>query len=155
VFVQDFQIVDRPYEEAVERLRADPKGLLTEALGAARVEGEHLWPRVGPPGWPAALAKTVEIGLGPIRVHGDTTLLAFTWDSPGAPSLFPHFDADLEVAPLGIQRTEVVIRARYDPPGGVIGRGADRLVFHRISDSMVRAFLLKVCAGLGGKAADG
>lgn len=155
MFVQDFQIVDRPYEEVVERLRADPEGLLTAALGAARVEGEHLRAHVGPPSWPAALAKTVEVGLGPIRILGDTTLMAFTWDSPGAPSLFPHFDADLEVAPLGIQRTEVVVRARYDPPGGVIGRGADRLVFHRISDSMVRAFLVQVCAGLDGRIAGG
>lgn len=148
VFVQDFRLVEAPYEEAVLRLRRDPVGLVGDCLGAAKEEGERLRARVGPRGWPAVLAKTVEVRIGSLRPVGDGTVLAFGWQSTGAASLFPLLDADLEVAPLGSQETQVTLRARYEPPGGALGRRADDLLLYRVAESTLRAFLARLCEGL-------
>jgi hypothetical protein len=154
VFVQDFQVVEDPYEEVLSQLRRDPAGLLGDALGAAQREGERLRARVGPRSWPAVLAKTVEVHVGPLRPVADGTVLSFGWASRGAASLFPMLDADLEVAPLGSGETQVTLRARYEPPGGALGRRADELLLHRVAESTLRVFLSRLCEGLerGGSA---
>ncbi len=151
MFLQDFQEVDRPWEVVVARLTADTDALLAGALDTARSEDEQLRARVGPPGWPAMLAKTVAIHPGSVRSYGDTVLLAFSWEATTGTSLFPRLDADLEVAPMGPGRTQLALRARYEPPGGALGRGVDQLLLHRLAESTIRAFLLRICAGLTGE----
>ncbi len=99
------------------------------------------------------LAKTVEVTFGPVRSHSDVTLLAFTWQATGSGSLFPALDADLELSPLGEGRTELTLRGRYQPPGGVIGRRIDELLLHRLADATVRAFLSSLAARLAGPGA--
>ena len=148
MFVQDFQVIEPQYWQVVEQLTADAQALLVGALDGARSEGERLRVRVGPPGWPAIVAKTVEIHPGPLRVYGDGVLLAFSWEASGSASLFPRLDADLEVAPLGAEGTQLILRARYEPPWGVLGRGVDKVLLHRVAESTVRAFLARICAGL-------
>ncbi|MHB8245541.1 MAG: hypothetical protein ACYDGN_09335 [Acidimicrobiales bacterium] len=148
MFIQDFQVIDQPYGDVVERLRAHAARVLTDAIGTAQQEGDRLRTRVGPSSWPAPLAKTVEIRPGTLRDHADGVIQPFVWDSPRATSLFPRLDADLEVAPFGTEQTRVTLRGRYEPPGGLIGRGADQLIFHRIAEATLRSFLLQLCAGL-------
>lgn len=148
VFVQDFQLIDRPYNVVVGRLRDDPSALLADALGSARTEGEHLRARVGPPGWPDVLTKTVTVHPGPLRDRGDSVLLAFAWESPHAGGLFPRLDADLEVAPFGAAGVRVTLRARYEPPGHRVGTAADQLLLHRVAESTLRAFLVRLCRTL-------
>jgi hypothetical protein len=151
MFVQDFQVVDRTYDEVQARLGDDVAGLLGRALDSARAEGENLRARVGPPSWPMLLAKTVEISPGPLRVHADRVLMAFSWEASGTSSLFPQLDADLEAAPLGADRTQLALRARYEVPGGLLGRGVDHLLLHRVAESTIRAFLNQICEALEGR----
>ncbi|HVC24416.1 MAG TPA: hypothetical protein VND23_01550 [Acidimicrobiales bacterium] len=145
MFVQDFALVDQAFDRVAARLAGEADALLGGALDSARAEGERLRVRVGPPTWPALLAKAVEIERGPVRVLTDRALLAFSWSATAAGSLFPQLDADLEAAPFGLARTEVVLRARYKPPGGAIGRGVDQLLLHRVAESTLRAFLARIC----------
>ena len=79
--------------------------------------------------------------VGPVRNHGDVTLLAFSWQATGSGSLFPALDADLELSPVGDGRTEMTLMGRYQPPGGALGRRVDELLLHRLADATVRAFL--------------
>lgn len=141
MFVQDFMIVERPCAELVAEVESGASVLFRHALGEAEADLNRLRVKVGPQNWPALMAKTVDIRLGPIRRHGDLTLLAFSWHATGTASLFPALDADLEISPLGDHRSELALRGRYDPPGGVLGRSADRLLLHRLADATVRAFL--------------
>ncbi|MDA8291331.1 MAG: hypothetical protein M0Z33_06570 [Actinomycetota bacterium] len=145
VFVLDSEVVDQAFETIVARVRTDADLLLGGALDSARAEGERLRGRVGPPGWPVAFAKEVEIERGPVRVLHDHVLLAFSWTATAAASLFPQLDADLEIAPYGLAQTEVLLRARYEPPGGTIGRGVDQLLLRRVAESTLRAFLARIC----------
>lgn len=152
MFVQDFMIIDRPSGEVVALLQGDAGSLLGEALEAAGAGLDHLRIKVGPGSWPALLAKTVKVQLGPVRRHGEVTLLAFSWQATGPGSLFPVLDADLEVSPLGDQRSELALHGRYEAPGGSLGRSVDRLLLHRLADATVRAFLSHLAARLRPKA---
>ncbi|HLG92131.1 MAG TPA: hypothetical protein VKY15_04020 [Acidimicrobiales bacterium] len=139
---------DHPACSGAGLLGSDPRALLELALDGARVEGERLRAKVGPPGWPAVLSKTVELRCGQPRAHGDALVLPFSWTASGAPCLFPRLDADLELAPLGPARTQVSLRASYRPPAGRLGQGVDRLLLHRVAESTVRAFVSTACAAL-------
>jgi hypothetical protein len=156
VFVQDFLVIDCPFERVLSLLEQarGPDALLEVALEGARAEGESLRAKVGPARWPAVLSKTVEIRSGPLRHHGDSVLVPFRWAASEGLSLFPRLDADLEVAPFGPAQAQVVLRARYEPPGGALGRGLDRVLLHRLAESTLRAFLAAICAAVD-RAADG
>jgi hypothetical protein len=148
VFIQDFQILKRPYNEIAAQMVADPRTVLGGGLDTARAAGEQLAVKVGPLRWPAVLAKTVEINLGPIRTHGDALLIGFAWRARGGLSLLPRLEADIEIAPLGPSQSEIVLRGRYEPPGGTIGEKIDELLLHRLADSTIRSFLRAVCSEL-------
>ncbi|HYA44034.1 MAG TPA: hypothetical protein VED59_00385 [Acidimicrobiales bacterium] len=141
MFVQDFMIVECSARAVVAELRAGGRAFLGEAVAVAGAGLEDLRVKVGPERWPALLAKTVEVTLGPVREHGEVTLIAFSWRATGLGSLFPLLDADLEVSPLGEDHCELALRGRYVPPGGTPGRMVDRLLLHRLADATVRAFL--------------
>jgi len=149
-FLHDFRLIECPYGEVAARLEGAPAEVLSQGLDAARREGEYLRGRVGLTGWPAFVAKTVDLAVGDIRRVDLGILLAFSWEAVGGSSLFPRMDADLEVSPFGVIGTQVVLQARYQPPGGIVGRGADR-VLHRVAESTIRAYLAGVCSALEGE----
>jgi len=149
VFVQDFQLIDRPYEATVAHLRQDPSALLAQALGAAREEGEHLRAHVAPARWPAVIATEAQVRPAPLRDRGECVLMPFEWEAPRAEGLLPRLDADLEVAPFGLGWTWVTLRARYDPTGNQSANAAEERLLQRMAESTLRAFLGGACATLG------
>jgi hypothetical protein len=149
-FVQDFTILDRPYEEVAAEVRGGIGVLLGAGIEETRAEGERLRVKVAPAGWPGVLAKTVEVRSGPVRARGNGQVVGFSWEAARGASLFPRLDADLEVAPFGIGETVLEIQARYEPPAGPLGRGSDRLLLHRLAESTVRAFLHAIASNLAG-----
>jgi len=56
--------------------------------------------------------------------------------------------ADLEIAPLDAELTQLTLRGRYEPPLGAVGRRLDRLLMHRVAEASVRAFLGRLVATL-------
>ncbi len=148
LFVQDFMMVERPCHEIVAELGDGATALFHQSLGEAEMDLDRLHLKVGPENWPVLLAKTVEVQFGPVRSHGDVTLLAFSWQATGSGSLFPTLDADLELSPVGENRTELTLMGRYQPPGGALGRRVDELLLHRLADATVRAFLSSLAARL-------
>jgi hypothetical protein len=141
VFVQDFMIVERPCDELVAELVVGAGTLFRQALGEAEVDLGQLRVKVGPESGPTLLSKTVAVHIGPLRRHGDVTLLAFSWQATGTGSLFPALDADLQLSPVGEGRSELTVQGRYEPPDGILGRRIDQFLLHRLADATVRAFL--------------
>jgi hypothetical protein len=152
LFVQDFMMVERPCHEIVAELEGGAAALFRRSLGEAEANLDRLHVKVGPENWPVLLAKTVEVRFGPVRKHGDVTLLAFTWQATGSGSLFPELDADLELSPVGDNRTELTLLGRYQPPGGAVGRRVDALLLHRLANATVRAFLSSLATTLAATA---
>ena len=86
-------------------------------LAAARVERVLL---DSEPGWLSAMAD-------PAQQRGD--------------GLLPRLDATVELGPLGEDRTQLAISARYQPPLGVVGRAVDRVLLHRVAEATLKDFL--------------
>ena len=72
------------------------------------------------------------------------TSLPLTWEPVGMEGLLPRLEANLEVGPLGQDRTQLAISARYRAPLGVVGRTLDRVLLHRVAEATVKDFLDRV-----------
>lgn len=57
-------------------------------------------------------------------------------------------DADLLLAPLGTQLTQLALRGSYRPPLGALGRAADRALLHRIAEASVKGFVDRIARAL-------
>jgi hypothetical protein len=83
----------------------------------------------------------VEIELGETMRFPSKTILPMSWRPVGGESLFPSLEADVEVAALGVKRTQLSISARYRPPLGVVGQVIDRALLHRVAEATLKDFL--------------
>jgi hypothetical protein len=75
-------------------------------------------------------------------------VLPLRWLPTDAPGLFPALEADLEVAPLPPDRTQLAMSARYLPPLGSIGKAVDRAILYRVAEATLKDFLDRVAAAL-------
>jgi hypothetical protein len=148
MFVQDFQVLDVPFEEVAGYVDAHAQTLVDSAFEGARIDGERLRTRVGPSRWPSLFSKTVEVSLAPLRLRGDSFVMSFRWSSVGGAALFPILEGELDLAPLGDSQTVLQVHGQYDPPAGSLGRHLDRLVLHRVAEATVRAFLTRACSAI-------
>jgi hypothetical protein len=120
----------------------------------ANFRGDRLLAQVGF-GDDVRIARTVAIELGaPIQMP-TKTVLPLRWQAKGASGLFPALDADLEIAPLGPERTQLAISARYVPPLGAVGRVIDRTLLFRIAEATLKDFLDRVGDAVLAETADG
>jgi hypothetical protein len=148
MLLHDFAYVPVSAERVCKRVLAEDNDWLAPLAAAAMDEGEALRLRVGPTTALPMLAKTVRCDVGQALSRGDVTVVPLTWRATGAPGLFPVLSADLEIAPLDLELTQLTIHGRYEPPLGAIGRRIDRLLMHRIAEASVRAFLRRLVATL-------
>ena len=129
---------------------ADPARVLGGPADSAYLQGELLSVRLVPSLRHPKLGKGVKVDVEPAFETKDRVVVPLHWWASGATALFPRLDADLEVAPLGPQATQLTLRGRYDPPFGVIGQQADRLLMHRIAEGCIRTFLTLTAAVVSG-----
>ncbi len=107
----------------VERaLTQAPDAWLRGLASEANHRGDTLLAEIGF-GDRIRVARTVAIELGdPVHTAGKV-VLPLRWTPTDAPGLFPALEADLEVAPLPPDRTQLAMSARYVPPLGPLGQG--------------------------------
>lgn len=87
------------------------------------------------------VARKVEIEFrDPVRMPSKT-VIPLHWGAAVAAGLFPALDADLEIAPLGPERTQLAMSARYVPPLGALGRAIDRALLFRVAEATIKDFL--------------
>jgi hypothetical protein len=90
------------------------------------------------------IARQVAIELGEVVRMPSKTVIPMRWHATGAAGLFPALDADLEIAPLGPNRTQLAMSARYVPPLGALGRAIDRAMLFRVAEATLKDFLDRV-----------
>ncbi|MDF2742413.1 MAG: hypothetical protein K0S88_3783 [Actinomycetia bacterium] len=89
-------------------------------------------------------ALLVSPALGePVRFPSMTSV-PLTWEPVGLEGLLPRLDANIELGPLGEDRTQLAISARYQPPLGVVGHAIDRVLLHRVAEATLKDFLDRV-----------
>jgi len=136
-----------PPARVEDALSGDPATWMTNLAEHANRRGDALLAEVGF-GEDLRIARTVEIRFaGSVRV-GNKTILPFRWSASGPGGVFPALDADLEVAPLGTESTQLAVSARYVPPLGKLGKLIDRAVLSRVAEATVKDFLDRVAAAV-------
>lgn len=145
VFVQYYGMVERPFAEVEADLVALGDGLDRSADVAYR-RGEDLVARVGGSG----IAKTVLLDMGSPNRGEASTSIPLVWWATGTPALFPTMEAELTVAPMGDDLTQVLFQGTYKPPLGAVGRAIDRAVLHRFAEMSVKDFVDRVVGLLSG-----
>jgi hypothetical protein len=141
MFVRYFLDLPMPYDDVEAALLEHPDTWVPGLLRAAEDRGQRLLAEVGFAVETRRIDKEVEIRIGtPYRLPSKT-LLPMAWSATGAERLFPQLDADLEVAAMGPNRTQLSISARYRPPMGAVGRALDRALLHRVAEATIKDFL--------------
>jgi hypothetical protein len=144
MFIRYYIELPLPVANVERVLVGSPAGWLSAVAGEAQARGDGLLGEVGIGPLGARLRRQVRIRLGePVRFPSMTSL-PLTWEPVGLEGLLPRLDANLELGPLGGDRTQLAMSARYRPPLGVVGQAVDRLLLHRVAEATVKAFLDRV-----------
>jgi hypothetical protein len=130
--------------EAVETaLVKAERDWLKGMLKAAGDNGERLMVEVGF-GGAIRLDRKVLVDIGqPQRVESKM-LLPISWQPASGHGLLPAMDGDIEVAPVGENRTQLAVMMQYTPPFGLAGKVADRALLHRVAEATAKDFLVGV-----------
>ena len=152
MLVSDFVQIDRPFPAVRDDLATAGPGWLANSAIAAYQEGEQLLLRVFSTLGPVRLSKRVWAELGVPVVRPDRITQPLCWRASGATGLFPSMEAELDITPMGETLTSISFHGSYVPPLGPVGRGADRMLLHRLAEASVRALLDRVARHLTGQA---
>jgi len=148
MLVYDFIHIPLPVAQVRDRLLSAVPNIWQKAAAAAYDEGEALLSRVGPFGPVPGLSKAVSVHVSNVRVRGEAFVVQLRWSASGPTELFPVMEADLEVAPLGANQSQLGFSGSYDPPLGSFGRRLDRLLLHQLAEATVRAMLSQLVEAL-------
>ncbi len=135
MFVYYFVHLPHPREE-VERALLDAVEGLPALADVAYRKGEELRARIGVGRGP--LAKSVRLHVGAPHRGEAETAVPLTWEATGPSGLFPRMEADLVVAGLGADLTQLALRGSYQPPLAGLGRAIDRALVHRVAEASVK-----------------
>jgi len=141
MFVRYYFEIDFPFDQVEQALLQSPTDWMPMVAADAEARRELLLAEVGFGRSACRLEKKVEIELGEVMRFPSKTILPMSWRPAGGETLFPSLDADIEVAALGPNRTQLSISARYRPPLGVVGRVVDRALLHRVAEATLKDFL--------------
>lgn len=147
MFIYYFVHLSRPFADVERALFGVLAGLGGWATAAYR-EGEEIRAKLAVGGERSLIAKTVHVEVGaPVRSDAEATI-PITWEATGTPGLFPKMEADLVVANLGAELTQLALRGTYKPPLGAIGRALDRTLLHRLAEASVKGFVDRIARAL-------
>ncbi len=147
MFVQYYGEVARPYDEVVDRCPLVLGQLERWARDSYR-DGEAIRAKMGPRGEDSFVAKTVQLRVGDVVESTDARRIPLTWEATGTPGLFPKMDAELVIARVAEDLTQVKIQGHYDPPLGGVGRLIDRAFLHRIAEASTKELVDQIIAEL-------
>lgn len=136
--------------EVETALLADPASWLPGLVRQAEDRGRRLLIEVGfEVDDDRRVDRQVQIEVGHSYTIPAKTMLPIAWRATGGERAFPQLDADIEIAALGANRTQLSISARYRPPLGALGRALDKALLHRVAEATVKDFLDRVGERIG------
>ena len=90
------------------------------------------------------VSKDVEVVVGEFEPAELTrSTVPIKWRAQSGRLLFPTLRAQLDIVAVGFDPplTQLVVEGTYEPPGGLIGAGADRLLLHRLAEATIYRFV--------------
>ncbi|HEX2369546.1 MAG TPA: hypothetical protein VHM94_09965 [Acidimicrobiia bacterium] len=142
-----FTDIDFPFGAAEPRLLGALPELDVLAEGAYR-DGEARRARLGVEVARVQVPAFVRLAVGmPAKGPGRLTI-PLSWTAEGPSALFPEMDADLMLATLGPDASQLSLRGSYTPPMGAVGRALDRMLMHRVAESSVKGFVDRIAESI-------
>ncbi len=151
-----YEYVNQPYERVSEALVIGGVSIFQRATTTAAVRATSI---VSTLKWKVAnveIGRDVRIKVERVNRHAhvprlaaNATTLELEWHAEKDQALFPAMHATLLVYPLSATETQLELVGSYDPPGGVVGAAADRIIGHRIAEAVAHRFLDDVATRLG------
>jgi hypothetical protein len=93
------------------------------------------------------VSRDVRIQVGDFEPRAVTrSVVPLRWQAEKGRLLFPSLTAELEVAAVVFDPplTQISVSGTYEPPLGVLGAGADRLLLHRLAEATMHRFTHEV-----------
>ncbi len=112
MFVRDFIDVPLPFEAVAPRLVRNEAWLnpiAHDALEEAAATLDALRP--DPPRQAGLPPLSVHLTRGPVRLRADSLVMPLHWETNLPASVLPGVNGDLEVSPLGQDRSQVAVSA--------------------------------------------
>ena len=110
----------------------------------ANGDGEKLLSELGLNLGKRRIGRRIKVDIGVPKTAAGLMFLPIRWRADTETGLFPTLDGDLEIATLGNAKTQLGLSANYEPPLGLVGRVADRALFHRVAEVTVKDFLERI-----------
>jgi len=139
--------VSRSFEAVRERF-ASEEAWFAPLANAAEEECEALYVRIGPSWASGRVVREVRMTLGTPSDRGVTLVVPISWQSSELPGLFPVLEGEVELFALGPDRCRISLFVSYVPPFGQLGGYLDRALLHRVAQSTLRSFLVRLAESL-------
>jgi hypothetical protein len=139
VVVHEVELAPDRYRSGLESRDLAWLGPVVEAADAPAGMRRHLTDlglRIGARAGRTPLRKAAFVDLGPVRRVGHGYEMEICWRAATLAPLFPVFAGQLAIAD-----GELRLEGWYAPPGGLIGRVADRVLLHLAARGTARWLL--------------
>ncbi|HEY4889382.1 MAG TPA: hypothetical protein VIJ58_12550 [Candidatus Dormibacteraeota bacterium] len=144
MFLRAYVVVERPFEEVGALMAKGAKNWLPDMANEANGGGEKLLSELGFDLGKRRVGRRIKVEIGPPKASAGLIFMTVRWRAAAEAGLFPTLEGELEVAAIGSARTQVGLSANYEPPLGVLGKIADRTLFHRVAEVTVKDFLERI-----------
>jgi hypothetical protein len=144
MFLRCSVVVARPIAEVEAEMAAGAENWMPAMARQANGDGEDLLSELGFNLGKRRIGRRIKVEIGAPSATAGLMFLPIRWRSATEVGLFPTLEGALEVAALGSSRTQLGLSANYEPPLGLIGKIADRALFHRVAEVTVNDFLARI-----------
>lgn len=144
MFLRSTVVVARPIAEVEAEMAAGVENWMPDMARAANGDGEKLLSELGFNLGKRRIGRRIKVEIGAPNATAGLMFMPIRWRSATDVGLFPTLEGALEVAALGNTRTQLGLSANYQPPLGLIGKIADRALFHRVAEVTVNDFLARI-----------
>jgi hypothetical protein len=144
VFLRSTVVVQRPFAQVDAELATGAENWMPDLARVANGRGQELLSELGFSLGNRRIGRRIKVEIGvPTRMAG-LTFMPIKWRSATEEGLFPTLEGALEIASLGSASTQLGLSANYEPPLGLMGKVADRALFHRVAEATVNDFLKRI-----------
>lgn len=142
-----YAYVEAPWDQVSRLLAEDSRAVLQHATVDAADQAQEISRTLKLEVAGFEVSKDVSIQVGEFVPREATrSVVPLRWRAERGRMLFPELAADLEVASVSFNPplTQLTVTGSYEPPLGLLGAGADRLMLHRLAEATIHRFIHEV-----------
>jgi hypothetical protein len=137
-------VVARPPAEIEAEMAAGAEKWLPDMARQANGDGEKLLSELGFDLGTRRIGRRINVEIGAPKATTGLMFMPIRWRAANEAGLFPTLEGELEVAALGTEKAQLGLSANYEPPLGLLGKLADRALFHRVAEVTIKDLLERI-----------